>query len=187
MLSRDCLTKEHEKFMTFIRSKFDLTVESNDIHKWIASLEKDHEVTVITQNIDGLHEKAGSTNIVNYHGNMNKWYCTDHEVCKLEYDLDYAINNSTCSCSEDIRPDVVLYGENIKQECDSKAINAMSEADLIIVVGTSLTVQPFASLLLAADPFAKTVLMNKEETANYSSAFVLKFICDALEVVKELN
>lgn len=184
MLSQECLTKEYHKFIEFIRNKFNfVNVEPNDIHKWIASLDSKKDVTVITQNVDGLHQKAGSINVINYHGDVNKWRCVR---CDNQYGMQYAIENYFCTCKSPIRPNVVLYGENPSELDDTRAVKALEESDLVIVIGTSLNVYPFADLITMAHPFALSVLINKEEPANFASSFNLKFICDALDVLKEV-
>lgn len=188
MLSYECLHNEHDKFIEFIRKHFDFKdALPNDIHKWIASLEKDNKkVTVVTQNIDGLHQKAGSSNVLEIHGNIDNWICCS-EDCNESYNLNYAINNSRCSCNNDIRPEVILYGENLDDNKFNQACLDIANSDLIIVIGTSLSVFPFASIIEASHPLAYCMLINKEDTLNYSNIFNMKYIGDAMDLVSELN
>ncbi len=123
--------------------------EPNAAHKALAALEQDGRLSaVITQNIDGLHQRAGSQNVIELHGSTLHNHCID---CGEEYSLD-DINDSLdvplCPlCGGLIRPDVVLYGEPLNPELFYMAANEIAEADLLIVGGTSLTVNPAASLV----------------------------------------
>lgn len=184
MLSNDCWMNEYLKFMQFVTTHFDMSnIEPNGIHKWIADLEKDKDVTVVTQNVDGLHQKAGSTNVIAYHGDVNRWIC---KGCFTKYDFNYAKENNYCSCGCHLTPDVVLYGQDIYYDRDELAKQKIYEADLVIVIGTSLSVFPFADLMQES-MFTKSVLLNATETENYSNAFDIKFIEDALEVIKRVT
>jgi NAD-dependent deacetylase len=185
MLSINCWNKEYLKFLQFITSHFDLKdFEPNDIHKWIVELEKTKDVTVITQNIDNLHQKAGSANVIPYHGNVNEWECTG---CFESYDFEYVKENNYCKkCGNKLSPKVVLYGQNIDKQNSENAIKSLLEADLIIVIGTSLAVFPFADLL-TVNPLANKVLINKTETANFYHAFDLVFLEDDLDFIKRIE
>lgn len=185
MLSVDCWNKEYLKFLQFVTEHFNISnYEPNDIHKWIASLEKDKNITVITQNIDGLHEKAGSTNVINYHGNLQKWTCTG---CFEEYDFNYVKEHNYCSkCNCKLQPNVVLYGQNIDKDNSKKSIDALLKADLIIVIGTSLAVYPFADLL-SVNFLCTSILINKTETTSFFNAFNKVFLEDALDFIKRIE
>lgn len=184
MLSDACWKNEYLKFLQFVTEHFDMSeIKPNGIHEWIAGLEKDREVTVITQNVDGLHQKAGSTNVIAYHGDVNSWECKD---CFRKYDFSYVKENNYCTCGCHLTPDVVLYGQDIYFERDTLAKQKIHEADLVIVTGTSLSVFPFADLMQEG-MFTKSVLINKTETANYQNAFDIKFIEDTLEVIKRVQ
>ena len=185
MLSEECWKKEYLKFLQFITEHFDLkNFEPNEIHKWIKSLEKDKEVTVITQNIDGLHEKAGSSNVICYHGNINKWSCNG---CFKDYNFEYVKEHNYCECGCKLKPNVVLYGQDIPNDINNKAIEVISNADLLIVIGTSLTVFPFASLIEFFPITKPTILFNKTKTENYYSRFTLDFIEDALDFINKIK
>lgn len=187
MLSDKCLHNEYLKFLQFITEHFDVgSYEPNKIHKWIADLEKTGKnITVITQNIDNLHQKAGSTNVVPYHGNIDSWRC---DGCFSDYDFNYVKEHNYCSkCGCKLTPNVVLYGQDINAHNASQAIESMTKADLVIVVGTSLAVSPFNSLLEWGYPLTKKVLINKTQTENYFSLFDLVFLEDAIDFINRIE
>ena len=118
---------------------------------------------VITQNIDGLHQKAGSREVLELHGSVLRNYC---EKCGKSYDVDYIIHSEgvpKCECGGSIKPDVVLYEEGLSQETLQKAVYYISHADVLIIGGTSLAVYPAAGLI---DYYRgnKLVLVNKTPT-----------------------
>lgn len=109
--------------------------------------EKGRLLGVITQNIDGLHQKAGSKNVVELHGSVQRNYC---DVCRKKYSLGNILSQSGipyCTCGSMIRPDVVLYGEMLNENVIGQAIDLLSRAELLIVGGTSLVVYPAAGML----------------------------------------
>ena len=158
--------KDPELFYQFYREKLLVTdIEPNVIHLFISELEKiGKDVTVVTQNIDGLHEKAGSTRIHNIHGTILNNHCVD---CKEEYSLDY-IKNTTgvphCpKCGGIIRPDITFYGEFLNKETFKQARLDTKKADLLIVLGTSLVVYP-ASEIVSQYRGKNLVIINKKHT-----------------------
>lgn len=124
------------------------SIKPNNCHKKLKELEdKGILKAIITQNIDGLHEQAGSKNVITIHGTINKNYCTK---CNKEYDLNDMLSFKDlpiCSCGGLIKPDVVLYGEPLNNDNYMNAIKYISEADTLIVGGTSLNVYPAAGLI----------------------------------------
>ena len=120
----------------------------NPVHYWIAELEnKGKSLGVITQNIDGLHEDAGSKNIDEIHGTLNRFYCLN---CGKKYTKSYVIEHDLIyceDCGKAIRPDIVLYGEMLDQSAVFSALNKIQEADTVIVLGSSLVVQPAAGFI----------------------------------------
>ena len=121
----------------------------NDCHKALARLEEMGKLkAVITQNIDDLHQKAGSKNVLELHGTLYRNYCVK---CGKQFDLDYVMANdgiTRCDvCGGIVRPDVVLYEEGLDQETIYKSVDYISKADVLIVGGTSLNVYPAAGLL----------------------------------------
>ena len=148
MLSHDCLVNDTDLFFEYYRNNMNmLTMEPNVTHKYLKELEDYGKLkAVITQNIDGLHQKAGSSNVIELHGTIYKNYCMN---CKKEYPSDYIFNSTgvlKCNCGGLIRPDVVLYGEMLNDSY-SKAIDYIRKSDLLIVAGTSLTVEPASSMI----------------------------------------
>lgn len=138
--------------------------EPNRAHKALAKLEKMGKLkAVVTQNIDGLHQKAGSKEVLELHGSVLRNHCTR---CGKFYGLD-AILNSTgvpkCTCGGTIKPDVVLYEEGLDSETIEKSVNYIANADVLIIGGTSLTVYPAAGLI---DYYRghKLILINKSVT-----------------------
>ena len=137
----------------------------NVVHKWLASLEKNKQLdAVVTQNIDGLHQMAGSQNVLELHGSVHRNYCMK---CGKHYRLEELDRTGvpTCSCGGMIRPDVVLYEEMLNQDVVEQAIHAISHADLLIIGGTSLSVYPAASFIHYYEG-KHIIVMNKENITN---------------------
>jgi NAD-dependent deacetylase len=127
-----------------------LDVEPNEAHKLLASLEENFEVTVITQNVDDLHERAGSTDIIHLHGELMK-ACSSREPQNLEYvrtlpspDSELHIGDKAADGSQ-LRPFIVWFGEDVPLMVD--AIHALKDVDIFVIIGTSLNVYPAAGLL----------------------------------------
>lgn len=144
--------EEHPKeFFKFYREKMlYLTASPNRAHKKLAELEAaGKDITVVTQNVDGLHQKAGSKKVLELHGSVYRNYCTG---CGQFYNVNFVANKKypvpECSiCGGIIKPDVVLYEESLRNQTIVDTVKAMEEADMLIVAGTSLTVYPAASFL----------------------------------------
>jgi NAD-dependent deacetylase len=118
---------------------------------------------VITQNIDGLHQKAGSKNVLELHGSIHRNYCT---ICKAYYELDYmlqACDIPRCRCGGTIKPDVILYEEPLDNDITSEAVKLIMKAEVLIIGGTSLSVFPAAGMIKYYNG-NKMVLINKEST-----------------------
>ena len=136
----------------------------NSAHITLAKLEKAGKLkAVITQNIDGLHQKAGSKEVLELHGSVHRNYC---QICGKEYDLDYILESESipkCDCGGIVKPDVVLYEEPLNNAILSFAIDYIRNADTLIIGGTSLVVYPAAGLI---NYFKgnNLVLINKSET-----------------------
>lgn len=150
LLSHSCLMKKPEVYFEFHRQKMDTRkIEPNAAHRFLAELEKTGKrVSVVTQNIDGLHQKAGSKEVYEIHGSALRNYCLK---CKKVYDVDYIFDSKDkipyCECGGMIRPDITLYEESLPDADVSGAIDAISTADMMIIGGTSLTVYPAASFI----------------------------------------
>ncbi len=152
LLSIDCLDYEPKVFFEFYRQKLNVEgIEPNAAHKKLAEMEKAGKLDgVITQNIDGLHQKAGSVNVQEVHGSTLRNYC---KRCHKKYPADAIFTAEgdipKCHiCGGVIRPDVTLYGESLPTEAWRNAIKLVHEADCLIVGGTSLVVNPAASLAM---------------------------------------
>lgn len=149
MLSHSYYENNTDTFYKFYKEFMITDAKPNYAHLLLAKLEKcGKEVTIITQNIDGLHQLAGSKNVIELHGSIQRNYC---EGCAKFYNLDYIKNSNgipKCeSCGNIIKPDVVLYEEPLEERVISKAMIKMMEADLLIVAGTSLSVYPAANFI----------------------------------------
>ena len=165
ILSHEFFWNNTREFYKFYIDKMNcLRYEPNITHRKLVALEKQKKLkAVVTQNIDGLHQKAGSKNVYELHGSVLRNYCVK---CKKFYSAEYIFNNNDvprCDCGALIKPDVVLYGETLNYQILNDSIKAISEADLLIVAGTSLTVNP-ASGLINYFKGNSLVLINKDST-----------------------
>lgn len=174
LLSHSCLYNHPKVFYEFYRQKLDVrNVQPNITHKKLAELEQCKNLTIITQNIDGLHQKAGSKNVLEIHGTTQRNYCTN---CKKEFPADYIFNNTDnipkCPhCHKGIiRPDVTLYEENLPKAFE-EAIKIVEKADLMIIGGTSLTVYPANTITSYFD--GNMVIINKDVTSQDNTANIL--------------
>ena len=171
ILSHTFYRKKPEEFFRFYRAKMlCLDAEPNAAHRKLAQWEKEGKLkAVVTQNIDGLHQKAGSQRVLELHGSVLRNYC---ENCGKFYDAEYILHSQgipRCECGGCIKPDVVLYEEGLDQQTLSDSIFYISNADILIVGGTSLAVYPAAGLL---DYYRgnKLVLINRTATPKDSMA-----------------
>ncbi len=165
IISHSFFLKNPEYFFRFYREKMlPLGFSPNITHKKLAQWEEVGKLTaVITQNIDGLHQKAGSHRVLELHGSVLRNYCMK---CHKSYSAEYVKNSQgicRCDCGGIIKPDVVLYEESLDSQVLEKSIYAIAQCDLLIVGGTSLTVYPAAGLLRYY-PGHRLVLINRDET-----------------------
>ncbi|MBE6012763.1 MAG: NAD-dependent protein deacylase [Lachnospiraceae bacterium] len=174
MLSKDFFKGHKEEFYDFyVNNMIYPDARPNYAHSGLAALEKKGKLkAVITQNIDGLHQEAGSINVLELHGSIHRNYCTK---CRGFYPLDYVLENlpvPLCTCGGVVKPDVVLYGEGLDTDTLDNALKYISEAHTLIIGGTSLSVYPAASLV---NYFKGTnlILINKESTAMDRNAGLL--------------
>ena len=150
ILSHTFFVSRPEEFFRFYRDKMlPLDAKPNAAHLKLAEWEKQGKMTgVVTQNIDGLHQAAGSRHVYELHGSIHRNYC---QKCGKFYPPEYIRDSRdpvpVCSCGGRIKPDVVLYEEGLDNDVVSGAVHAISSADLLIVAGTSLTVYPAAGLV----------------------------------------
>lgn len=150
ILSHHFFMNNTKEFFKFYRQMLNTKgIEPNIVHKYITKLEeKEKLLAVVTQNIDNLHTLAGTKKVLELHGNINRNYCMN---CNKYYDGDIIFNSMEdipkCECGGIIKPDVVLYEEQLDQEILAESIRCISEADTLIVAGTSLNVYPAAGLI----------------------------------------
>lgn len=165
IISHSFYERKPEYFFNFYREKMlPLDFMPNITHQVLARLEQEgHLAAVVTQNIDGLHQKAGSKNVFELHGSVLRNYCVKcHKFYPAETVRD-AKGVPLCDCGGIIKPDVVLYEEPLNENVMAGAISAIRKADLLIVGGTSLTVYPAAGLLQYYRG-SRLVLINRDET-----------------------
>ena len=165
ILSHTFFQRNPQAFFTFYRAKMlPLNAKPNPAHQTLAQLEKAGRLAaVITQNIDGLHQAAGSKKVLELHGSVHRNYCAR---CGTFFGAEHIKNSRDvprCDCGGIIKPDVVLYEESLNSDTLEQSVSALSQADLLIVGGTSLAVYPAAGLLqyFHGGPM---VLINREET-----------------------
>lgn len=170
MLSHSFFTVHTDTFFDYYKNNLIYPdAQPNDAHKALAELEKQGKLkAVVTQNIDGLHQKAGSETVYELHGSVLRNYCMD---CGENYDVKYITGDEHCrgniplcpKCGGIIKPDVVLYEESLDEDCLTGAVNAIERADTLIVGGTSLVVYPAAGLIRYFRG-KNLVLINKQPT-----------------------
>ena len=171
IISHSFYERKPEYFFRFYREKMlPLGFEPNITHKVLARWEAEGRLSaVVTQNIDGLHQKAGSQKVYELHGSVLRNYCTR---CHKFHSAEFVKNCDgvpRCGCGGIVKPDVVLYEEGLDQNTIEKSVWAISRADLLIVAGTSLTVYPAAGLINYYRG-NRLVLINRDETPYDSQA-----------------
>ena len=171
ILSHGFFMNSTEEFYSFYRDKMlALDAKPNAAHKWLAKLEEKGKLSaVITQNIDGLHQLAGSRKVYELHGTVHSNYCMK---CGRFYNAEYILGSdgiAKCHCGGTVKPKVVLYDEDLDMDIYNRSIRAISNADTMIVAGTSLTVYPAAGLVryFQGD---NLVLINRDEISLDSKA-----------------
>jgi len=187
LLSNDCLFQHPKVFFEFYRQKMDTrTIEPNVTHGVLAKLEKTGKLkAVVTQNIDGLHQLAGSKAVYEIHGTTKRNYC---HICKKEFPEDYLFTSTEpipkCECGGMVRPYVTLYGEGLPEDAVENAVYAISQADMLIIAGTSLQVYPAASFIQYFRG-KHIVVINKEELRITLDKDNDLFICESMGKVFE--
>lgn len=176
IISRSFFDANPVEFYRFYREKLIIkNIEPNTAHFQLAKMEEKGKLkAVVTQNIDGLHQKAGSRNVFELHGSTLRNFCMD---CGAEYGIDFIAESENfpdklprcAKCGGLVKPDVVLYEESLDQNVINGAVNAIKNADTLIIGGTSLVVYPAAGLI---DYFRgkNIVLINKSATAGDARA-----------------
>ncbi len=165
ILSHDFFYDNTRVFYQFYKEKILIDAKPNTTHIALANLEKKGKLkAIVTQNIDGLHQVAGSKSVYELHGSVQRNFCTK---CNAYFDIEHMKNciaKAYCTeCGSLVKPDVVLYGEGLDSMTCDFAINAIRDADVLIIGGTSLNVYPAAGMI---DEYrgSKLVLINKEKT-----------------------
>ena len=179
IISHSFYVKKPKEFYRFYKNKMLFPeAKPNRAHMALAKLEREGKVkAVVTQNIDGLHQAAGSREVLELHGSVHRNYCTR---CGRFYSLDDILKADgvpVCDCGGVIKPDVVLYEEGLDQDVIQRSVEYISRADVLIIGGTSLTVYPAAGLI---DYYrgSKLVLINKSVTSRDGQAYLV--ICDSI-------
>ncbi|MDE6411641.1 MAG: NAD-dependent protein deacylase [Clostridia bacterium] len=165
ILSADFFYSRTEEFYQFYREKMlCLSAKPNAAHSKLAEWEKAGKlIGVVTQNIDGLHQSAGSQKVFELHGSVHRNYCLR---CKKQYSAEFILNSDgvpRCTCGGIIKPDVVLYGEPLDGDTIEGAVNAIQSADMLLIAGTSLSVYPAAGFVRYFKG-KHSVLINRDET-----------------------
>lgn len=187
MLSGTCLTTFPDEFFHYLNTKMNFPdAVPNIAHIMIAALERSgRQVTVVTQNIDNLHQLAGSSEVCTIHGSFARAYCQD---CGMEYEGDIVFQDIAprCECGGIIRPDVTLYGESLPHEAWNTAIKRTQKADLFIIIGSSMTVMPagFLPAYFTKGNMNNMIIINRDPTSwDYDN---LVFREDIPKVFKEV-
>ena len=175
LLSHSCLYNEPKVFFEYYRQKMDCRwVNPNITHKKLAELERIWKLSaIITQNIDGLHQKAWSKNVLEVHWTTQRVYC---DTCWKQYNPDilftFKWDIPLCNCWWMLRPDVTLYGEQLPQKAWQESAQAIYESDLFIIWWTSLTVYP-ANSLIQYYTWNNLIIINKDPTPQDRFANIL--------------
>ena len=188
IISHSFFVNNTEDFYSFYKDKMCYPkAEPNAAHKYFADLEKKGKnVIVVTQNIDGLHQKAGSSIVYELHGTIHQNFC---QRCGRMFGLDYVMNAKGVphcdKCGGIVKPNVVLYEEGLDEDIISRSINAIMTCDLLIIIGTSLRVYPAAGFIRYFRG-RYLVVINKDATS-YDSSCDLVFNEDVINVIKNIK
>lgn len=186
ILSHSFYMSKTEEFYRFYRDKMlCLTAKPNAAHKKLAELEQAGKLkAIVTQNIDGLHQAAGSEKVLELHGSVHRNRCMK---CGRFYPLEPLLQGEGaphCSCGGVIKPEVVLYGEPLDDMVMEEALSAIARCDLLIVGGTSLVVYPAAGLIRYRSPRCRLALLNRDAT-DYDRAAGLVVRDDLTQVLRD--
>lgn len=186
ILSHSFFIKKPDEFYRFYRDKMiGLNAKPNITHLKLANWEKEKKLkAIVTQNIDGLHQQAGNSNVLELHGSVHRNYCMKcHKSYKID-DILQAKDVPTCECGGIIKPDVVLYEESLDETVINKSLYYIKNAEILIIGGTSLSVYPAAGMIEYYEG-NKLVLINKSETP-YDKNANLVLNCGLGEVFSKL-
>ncbi len=188
IISHSFFVAHPKEFYEFYKSKMVYPkAKPNAAHRYFAKLEEEGKLSaIVTQNIDGLHQAAGSKNVLEFHGSVHRNHCMR---CSKFFDVNYVMNSSGApkcdKCGGLVKPDVVLYEEGIDADVFEASVAAIENAQTVIVVGTSLAVYPAAGLLTGFRG-ENLVLVNKQATP-FDRYATLVFNEDVVNVVKRLE
>ncbi|MBE6161768.1 MAG: NAD-dependent protein deacylase [Firmicutes bacterium] len=187
ILSHTFFINKTDEFYKFYKDKLNcLDAKPNACHNYLTKLENDGKLkAIITQNIDGLHEKAKSKNIYELHGTIYKNYCMD---CGKFFNANYVFESDgipKCECGGIIKPDVVLYEEGLDDFTINESIKHLAKADLLIIAGTSLTVYPASGLINFYN--GKDIVLINRDTTSFDNRASLLIQDDLNEVFKKLK
>ena len=188
IISHSFFVAHPKEFYEFYKSKMVYPkAKPNAAHRYFAKLEEEGKLSaIVTQNIDGLHQAAGSRNVLEFHGSVHRNHCMR---CGKFFDVNYVMNSSGApkcdKCGGPVKPDVVLYEEGIDADVFEKSVAAIENAQTVIVVGTSLAVYTAAGLLTGFRG-ENLVLVNKQATP-FDRYATLVFNEDVVNVVKRLE
>ncbi len=188
IISHSFYMEHPDMFYEFYKEKMCYpNAKPNAAHKYFADLKKKGKnVTVVTQNIDNLHQEAGSTRVYELHGSVHRNYCERcNRLFGLKYMLDHPGVPHCDKCGGQIKPDVVLYEESLDEDTIQRAISAIMTCDTLIVVGTSLTVYPAAGFIRYFRG-SNLVVINKQPTS-YDNMCDLVFNEDVIKVVEKIK
>lgn len=188
IISHSFYLEHPDMFYEFYKEKMCYpNAKPNAAHKYFADLEKKGKnVTVVTQNIDNLHQEAGSSRVYELHGSVHRNYCEKcYRLFGLKYMLDHPGIPHCDKCGGQIKPDVVLYEESLDEDTIQRAISAIMTCDTLIVVGTSLTVYPAAGFIRYFRG-SNLVVINKQPTS-YDNMCDLVFNEDVIKVVEKIK
>ena len=187
IISHSFFENNTKEFYRFYKNRMIYpNAKPNAAHLKMAEFEqKGKALAIVTQNIDGLHQKAGSKNVYELHGTIQKNYC---ERCHRFYDLDYIINSQSipvCDCGGIIKPDVVLYEEPLDEKILYGAINTIRQADCLVICGTSLVVYPAAGLInYFSGKHLVVINLSSTSSDNYSNLVINDKVGKVLSNIK---
>lgn len=188
LASANALYNDTQRCLDFYnyRRKQLLEVEPNDAHRMIAELEKEHDVTVITQNVDNLHERAGSSHVIHLHGELSKVCSMDNRTtCIKDYPLTTPIKvGDKADDGSQLRPYIVMFGEYI--DSMDVAVDIISKADIFVVVGTSLQVYPAAGFIRYAHHEVPKFVIDPSDMKQCTELGFIHFKTTATEGMKRL-
>lgn len=160
-LSHACLANEPEVFYTFVKENmYYPNAQPNIIHQKQAQLTQEGRASVITRNVDGLYSACDTQHLIEFHGTLYHVIC---QKCRQSVDWhEYMKSDIHHTCNGRLRPDIVLYDEGLSQPNIVNSIELLQQADLVVIVGTSMRVYPFAGLLDYRNPHAQVIAINQE-------------------------